>query len=66
MNAAAFFHLVRTPTKFTADVRARLDHVEGLVKQGFGRPRRDRSGHAARAAAHLGVAFAPDGPDAAT
>lgn len=31
MNAAAFFHLVRTPNKFTADIRARLDHVEALV-----------------------------------
>src|SRR5206468_9212298 len=35
MNAAAFFHLVRTPNKFTADIRARLDHVEALVKQGL-------------------------------
>src|SRR5438477_415573 len=35
MDAKAFFQLVRTPNKFTADVRARLDHVEGLVKQGL-------------------------------
>ena len=35
MNAAAFFQLVHTRNKFTADVRARLDHVEGLVKQGL-------------------------------
>lgn len=35
MNEAAFFRLVHTPNKFTADIRARLDHVEALVKQGL-------------------------------
>lgn len=33
MNAPAFFHLVRTPNKFTADLRGRLDQIERLVKQ---------------------------------
>lgn len=33
MNAMAFFGLVRTPNKFSADIRARLDQIEGLVKQ---------------------------------
>ncbi len=35
IDAAAFFHLVHTPNKFTADVRARLDHLEALVIQGL-------------------------------
>jgi hypothetical protein len=35
MNAAGFFHLVRTPNKFTADTRARLDHLEALVREGL-------------------------------
>jgi hypothetical protein len=33
MDAPTFFNLVRTPNKFTADVRGRLDQVEGLVEQ---------------------------------
>jgi len=32
MDAPAFFRLVRTPGKFDADVRRRLQQVEGLVK----------------------------------
>ena len=35
IDAAAFFHLVRTPNKFTADTRARLDHLEALVRDGL-------------------------------
>jgi DNA-binding transcriptional ArsR family regulator len=32
MNASTFFRLVRAPGKFDADVRGRLQQVEGLVK----------------------------------
>ncbi len=32
-NAPAFFRLVRTPSKFAADVRGRLDQIEALVKR---------------------------------
>lgn len=33
MNASEFFDLVRTPQRYSQDVRGRLDHVEGLVKK---------------------------------
>ncbi len=33
MDAPVFFDLLRTPNKFTAGVRGRLDQIEGLVKQ---------------------------------
>jgi hypothetical protein len=32
MDASGFFDLVRTPNKYTAEVRGRLDQVEALVK----------------------------------
>jgi len=33
MDASAFFDLVRTPKRFTVDLRSRLDQIEKLVKQ---------------------------------
>jgi len=33
MDARAFFDLVRTPKKFSADVRGRLEQIEGLVER---------------------------------
>ena len=33
MDAPVFFDLLRTPNKFAAGVRGRLDQIEGLVKQ---------------------------------
>ncbi|MDZ7799993.1 MAG: ATP-binding protein [Trueperaceae bacterium] len=33
LDAAVFFDLIRTPEKFTARIRGRLDHFEELVKQ---------------------------------
>ena len=32
MDAPGFFNLVRTPSKFPADIRGRLDHIEALVR----------------------------------
>jgi len=33
MDATSFFNLIRTPKKFTTDIRGRLDHIEGLVRK---------------------------------
>ena len=65
MDAPRFFRLVRTPGKFAAGVRGRLEQVEGSRQARTHRSRRRRSWRAAGRATHLGTAVPAHRADAA-